>query len=129
MINSVWYKRYWLTTHDLIDKTRQEILEIHHRNASEEIFYYFISSIFLKIEDRKNLEVLVEFLENFYENLPSHIRGKIFLYVDLWGYYCEHHEEARRNKLNLNEFLRLKGFDLFKYFFDLEKVRKNCILK
>ena len=75
------------------------------------------------------MEVLVEFLENFYQTLPQHIRGKIFLYVDLWGYHCQNHTAAKINKLDLHEFLKLKGSDLFKFFFDLEKVKKNCILK
>jgi hypothetical protein len=83
----------------------------------------------LKIEDKHNLEVLVEFVENFYESLPQHIRGKVFLYVDLWAYYAKHYALAKARKRNLHEFFKLKGEDLFKFFFDLEKVRKNCILK
>jgi hypothetical protein len=51
------------------------------------------------------------------------------LYVDLWAYYAKHYALAKARKRNLHEFFKLKGEDLFKFFFDLEKVRKNCILK
>lgn len=61
--------------------------------------------------------------------MPSHIKGKIFLYFDLFQYYNLHSQKTKRDTLLLNEFLKLEGTDLFKYFFDLEKVRKNCILK
>jgi hypothetical protein len=43
----------------------------------------------------------------------------MFLYVDLWMYYCENYNLVRVTRLDLHEFLKLKGFDLFKFFFDL----------
>jgi hypothetical protein len=50
-VKSIWYRRFWLTAHELINLRKEQILQINAENNSELTFYYFISKIFDLIPD------------------------------------------------------------------------------
>ena len=51
MIKTIWYRRNWLTAHELINLKKSHIIQINNENNSELIFYYFISKIFDLVSD------------------------------------------------------------------------------
>jgi hypothetical protein len=128
-VKSIWYRRYWLTAHELINLTKDKILEINQINNSELIFYFFISKVFELIPDEQTQFEIIYFLEQHYSLIPEHLKGKIFLYFNLHKFYKENHYKAKLPPLRLDEFLNLNDAQLFEYFFSQEKHTKNCILK
>lgn len=85
----MWYKRNWNTLHGCVFLTKKEILEIHERNKSEEIFYLIISEIYEKIDCEEKIKELLTHIETFYSQVPQHLCRRIFLYKSLYDYFVE----------------------------------------
>lgn len=128
MSQSVWFKRNLYTQHDLIFLKKQEIKEVHESNKSETIFYIFVEEFFTSIKDEAELHELVTHLEANYLQMPQHLKGKIFLYRNLFRYF-DSGSQTLPGIRQLHEFLRLKDYEVFKALFDREKTRKGCLLK
>ena len=58
-------------------------------NGSDNIFYFFIEKLFQHCTQYEDLEEVVLFLESNYEDLPQHLKGRIFLYRNLFNYFLE----------------------------------------
>jgi hypothetical protein len=52
-------------------------------------------------------------LEEHYEKIPEHLKGKIFLHYNLYKFYVENHAKAKLPFLALDEFLNLNDAKLF----------------
>ena len=72
------------------------------------------------------LSEVVDYLETNYTRLPTHLKGKIFLYRHLWTYF---QAEKHPHLTSFNSFLKLRDHELFKEMFRYEKVKKGCLLK
>jgi hypothetical protein len=68
-------------------------------------------------------------MEKTYDQLPQHLCNKILLYCTLYHYYKDNWEVAKCPEFSFAQFLKLRDYNLFKYFFDFEKVKKNCLLR
>lgn len=109
LTKTVWFKRNQYTLHDLIPLSKQKILEIQDFNASDAIFYFFIEKIFENCHRPKDQEEVVLFLESNYEQLPQHLKGKIFLYRDLYHYFINEHYSSPAIS-NFNTFLKMQDY-------------------
>lgn len=128
-VRSVWFKRYWLTGHDMTGKSRKDIEAINATNNSEKIFYFFIGKLYEHLaHNRPFYYQAVYFLQEKYELFPAHLRNKCLLYERLYIYYAKE-EPAAPGKCSFAEFLELDDERLFRYFFDHEKTKKNSLLK
>jgi hypothetical protein len=86
--NSVWFKRYWLTAHDMVNRSRKDIVAVNEDNNSERIFYYFIAKLYELNQQTKSFYYqAVNFLQEKYELFPAHLRNKCLLYERLFLYY------------------------------------------
>ena len=45
-------------------------------------------------------------MEETYEMIPQHLRGKIFLHVNLHKFYADNYKKAKLKPLRLDEFLK-----------------------
>lgn len=87
----MWYKRYWLTQHEYIHKTKEEIRKIHERNRSDLPFYLIFEWIYENITEPDILRTTVDFIQDHYPKMPNNIYGKIFLYYEMY----QHFEKSR----------------------------------
>ena len=104
-VESVWFKRHWLTSHGMTCKSRKEILKTKDFNNSDKIFYFFIAKLFE--HSRCNTffcEQVVSQLQEKYVLFPAHLKNKIVLYENLYKYYCFEEKESGI-RLPLSEFL------------------------
>jgi len=98
IVSSVWYKRHWLSLHDFINLTREEIQAIQNKNYSENTFYHAIERIF-QFHDYNSIRKTIDFIQDTYEAMPQHIYGKIFLYKELFDHF-----KANRHFYKVEEF-------------------------
>jgi len=61
MLKGVWFKRNWLTLHDVIPLSTKEITLRNQQNNSVDIFYLFIEKV---LENIKEIEILKEVLSH-----------------------------------------------------------------
>ena len=61
-VKSIWYRRYWLTAHELINLTKDNIVQINKDNNSDLIFYFFVSKIFELVSDEQTQFEIIYFL-------------------------------------------------------------------
>ena len=106
-LHSVWFKRWWLTGHDTLSHTRREIEEVNLGNNSERMFYSFIASIYEthKEANKPFYYQTVTFLEERYEFFPEHLRGKCFLYENLYIYYYNEEKLNSHSRCTFAKFL------------------------
>ena len=86
-VQSLWFKRNWLTTHHLIPESQEQIEEKARQNCSEDIFYLLVSTICGTITDPAAFTVTIEHLQSRYSRFPRHLRRKVPLYIKLHAYY------------------------------------------
>ena len=86
VVNSVWYKRHWLTQQDFINKKKPQIEEIMNKNNSECTFYRAIEKIF-QLHDYPSIRATIDFIQDNYEKMPQHIYGKVFLYKEIFDHF------------------------------------------
>jgi hypothetical protein len=61
--------------------------------------------------------------------MPSHIHEKIFLYRRIYIYFREKNYFREEKKKSFHDLLQMKDFQLFREFFEFEKVNKGSLLK
>ena len=64
-IHSVWFKRNWLSKHDLVTKSKDEIMKLHENNKSNYLFYFFISKLFDIFKETNEVENLIQESKHF----------------------------------------------------------------
>lgn len=126
LTKTVWFKRNQNSLHDLVALSKQKILEVQQFNESDAVFYFFIEKLFQHSRNEMQLSEVVDYLETNYTRLPTHLKGKIFLYRHLWTYF---QAEKHPHLTSFNSFLKLRDHELFKEMFRYEKVKKGCLLK
>jgi hypothetical protein len=117
-LKSLWFKRYWLTSHGVTSKNEEEIKAVNELNNSDSIFYFFIFKLYEHFKSNKAIYYqIIQFLEEKYELYPSHLKGKAPLYENLYIYYFNE-EGSNPNRLSFAAFLEWDDELLFKYFFN-----------
>ena len=85
--HSIWIKRNWLTSHDVIFKNRPEI-ETAFANMQESIFYTLLARVFEHYKQEERLHELISHLQIFYTTFPLHLVDNVFLYRKLFLYFA-----------------------------------------
>ena len=124
---TVWVKRNWLTYHDMVFQTRQEIEQQQQYlgGDGEDIFLSILNCIYSNFTHQDKIRLIVNHLQDKYHKFPQYLYSNVFLYRALFEYF--------RGDGVLEEdfttFLRRKDEDIFKKIFDHEKVKKGSLLR
>lgn len=70
LIEDVWFKRNYLTVHDLIPLSNEEIESQNLKNNSVDIFYFFIEKVIQTIKDEQILRNILHHIEHSYKKFP-----------------------------------------------------------
>lgn len=131
VIKSISFRRNWLSLHDMVIDSRESIIKNSEKIKSEQTFFYFIAKVFEQISEKEVLRELIDFIELTYENIPSKIRGKIFLLHTIYCFFCEKNivPTSNNHPILFSEFLNFEDYELIKHCFDKERSMKGLILK
>lgn len=66
VIKHINFKRFWLSQHDMVTLSTDQIKENYNKIKSSHIFYFFIAKLFEYIEDEEDLKNIVKYLEDVY---------------------------------------------------------------
>ena len=66
----VWFKRNWLTMHDVIPLSTKEITLKNQQNNSVDIFYLFIEKVLENIKEVEKLKEVLSHVELRYGQYP-----------------------------------------------------------
>lgn len=111
----------------MIPLSKEDILAKNKDNGAPQIFYFFVEKAFQNIKDEDILRDLLRYVQSHYNQFPSNIRKKVILYSKIYE-FLHKHDEIKRHRMSFSKFLTLGDPALFQIFFELEKVRKGCLL-
>lgn len=70
MIEGVWFKRNWLTNHDVIPLSTEEINSKNKKNNSVDIFYFFTEKVLESITEIDILRRTLSHVVATYKEFP-----------------------------------------------------------